>query len=158
MALMKVITAIVSYATVMAIYKIIPLALLIPSPVQLEKEINERKAAQDKLQSRLERSLVTSQVTREIRSNLQLKAICDTTAERCATLFNADHCVLYRCTLNHLQDDGEGDDGEVQREHEYLVLSEHSHTDQTAREHDDQHPPLHLLPGYVHSSASSNIH
>jgi hypothetical protein len=96
MVAMKIITAAVSYATAIAVYRLIPLALLIPSPIQLEREINERKAAQGKLQSRYERSMVTSQVTREIRRILQLEAICSSTAGHCAALFNADECTLYR--------------------------------------------------------------
>ncbi len=50
---MKVITAGISYATAIAVYKLIPLALAIPSPIQLEKEINERKDAQRKLQTQV---------------------------------------------------------------------------------------------------------
>lgn len=96
MVVMKIVTAAVSYATAIAVYRIIPLAMLIPSPIQLELEINERKAAQGKLQSRYERSVVTNQVTREIRRNLQLGAICRATAEHCAELFNADECTLYQ--------------------------------------------------------------
>jgi hypothetical protein len=96
MAAAKIITAVVSYATAIAVYRLIPLALKIPSPVQLEREIHERRAAQGKLQSRYERSVIANRVTRDIRRNLQLSAICSATAEHCATLFNADLCTLYR--------------------------------------------------------------
>ena len=116
MVAMKIITAAVSYATAIAVYKLIPLALLIPSPIQLEMEINQRKAAQRKLQSRYQRSVVTNQVTREIRRNLQLDHICNATAHHCATLFNADHCTLYRYTFekknkNNKSQPPDADDG-----------------------------------------------
>ena len=99
MVAMKIITAAVSYATAIAVYKLIPLALLIPSPIQLEMEINQREAAQRKLQSRYQRSLATNQVTKEIRRNLQLDHIFNATAHHCAMLFNADYCTLYRYTF-----------------------------------------------------------
>lgn len=47
---MKAITAAISYATAISVYRLIPLALAIPSPVRLEEEVNERKKAQRRLQ------------------------------------------------------------------------------------------------------------
>jgi hypothetical protein len=94
---MKIITAGISYATAIAVYKLIPLALAIPSPVQLEKEINERKDAQRKLQAQFKRSIVLSKVTKEIRRSLKLQDICNATAVECIDAFNADVCSVYRC-------------------------------------------------------------
>ncbi|ELR14948.1 twocomponent hybrid sensor and regulator kinase [Acanthamoeba castellanii str. Neff] len=97
---MKVVTAGISYATAIAVYKLIPLALAIPSPIQLEKEINERKDAQRKLQTQYKRSVVLSRVTKEIRRSLKLQDISNATAAQCIDVFDADVCSVYRCDPN----------------------------------------------------------
>lgn len=163
MVAMKMVTAAVSYGTAIAVYIIVPLAVLIPSPIQLELEINERKAAQGKLQSRYERSVVTNQVTREIRRNLELGAICRATAEHCAKLFNADYCTLYQhkrkapkpappeeqptdesdsqcqgadCTAQPRQEEAAGTTPQEVEDHRYSVLSEHTKHYGRAQEED----------------------
>jgi hypothetical protein len=52
--IMKFITGVISYITAVAVYKLLPLALIIPSPVQLQKEINIRKKAEDKLHAQVQ--------------------------------------------------------------------------------------------------------
>lgn len=159
---MKVITAGISYATAIAVYKLIPLALRIPSPIQLEKEINDRKEAQGKLESLFARSMVTTQVTREIRKNLKLEAICSATTEQCGVLFNADICSLYRLTAHNPETEQEHLDeqrdysGEVQLDTptdtgndiaDCHILSEYN-SGAASPGDDNLLPPFHLLPGY----------
>ncbi|MFP4099741.1 ATP-binding protein [Coleofasciculus sp.] len=53
--LIKAITAIVSLATAVLLVQLIPKALALPSPAQLEQEIRERKTAETELQHTLQR-------------------------------------------------------------------------------------------------------
>lgn len=101
---MKIITAAISYATAIAVYKLIPLAMVIPSPIQLEKEVKERKHAQLQLQKQYQRTVALARVTKEIRKSLKFQDICNATASQCIDVFRADLCSVYRCDCQRSKD------------------------------------------------------
>lgn len=159
---MKAITAIISYATAIAVYKLIPLALRIPSTTQLENEIHERKVAQRKLESLYDRSIVTNRVTREIRKNLQLEVLCQATVEECSRLFQADEGSMYICkkkgsTVGEFSDTDSDDNDDADGSevpYVYTVLASYPVKTPRRRLHEKQSgnsthefPPFHLLPG-----------
>ncbi len=71
----KVLTAIVSFCTMVALYNAIPLILSLPSREHLEREVHERKIAQSQLQEQFRRALLVREITENIRGQSKLKNV-----------------------------------------------------------------------------------
>ncbi|KAL6068776.1 MHYT domain-containing protein, NO-binding membrane sensor [Balamuthia mandrillaris] len=110
--LMKLFTAGISFATAIIIYKLIPVAFLIPSIEDLEREIRERKMAERQLQLQYRRSVMLSKITSQIRKSLNAEDIWNTTAQQLAALFDICRVSIYLLHTSNEEDEDADVEGE----------------------------------------------
>ncbi|KAL6068777.1 MHYT domain-containing protein, NO-binding membrane sensor [Balamuthia mandrillaris] len=103
--LMKLFTAGISFATAIVLYKLIPVALVIPSIEDLEREIRERKMAEQQLQMQYRRSVMLSKITSQIRKSLNAEDIWNTTAQQLAVLFDICRVSIYLLHTSNEEDE-----------------------------------------------------
>jgi signal transduction histidine kinase/PAS domain-containing protein len=103
----KVMTAGVSMYTAIRLLPLMPKALALPSPAQLEvanqdleREIAERQRAEERLRQRAERERLLGAITQHIHQSLDLNEILNTTVAEVRQFLQVDRVVIYRFNPN----------------------------------------------------------
>ena len=100
---LKALTACISMYTALRLVPLVPKALAIPGPAQLEaanqeleREIVERQRVEEMLRQQAERERLLGTITQHIRRSLDLNQILETTVVEVQQLLQVDRVVIYR--------------------------------------------------------------